>query len=122
MRPESTGILETSGRPESVSGAASPYFGLWAMFQVWSTRVSTRGSSHDPRGFINSRRLIIRVWVLFRLICQEQFRRSTVCETPTREFNHTSAIWLHPFVFLLVFFDSQAGISLLGEVDRASTG
>ena len=37
-----------------------------------------------------------------------------------REINHTSAIWLHSFLFLLVFFDSQARISLLGEVDRAS--
>ena len=37
-----------------------------------------------------------------------------------REINHTSAIRLHSFLFLLVFFDSQARISLLGEVDRAS--
>ena len=37
-----------------------------------------------------------------------------------REINHTSAIWLHAFLFLLVFFDSQARIRLLGEVDRAS--
>jgi len=28
-------------------------------------------------------------------------------------------IWLHSFLFLLVFFDSQVRISLLGEVDRA---
>ena len=52
--------------------------------------------------------------------CQEQFRRLSVCETPTREINLSSAIVLHPFLFLLVFFDSQARISLLGEVDRAT--
>ena len=36
-----------------------------------------------------------------------------------REFNHSSAIWLHSILFFLVFFGSQARISLLGEVDRA---
>ena len=54
---------------------------------------------------------------MLRLFCQEQFRRSSVCETPTREINHTSAIWLRSFLFLLVFFVAQAGISLLGEVN-----
>ena len=34
-----------------------------------------------------------------------------------REFNHSSAIWLRSFLFLLVFFIAQAGISLLGEVN-----
>jgi len=29
-------------------------------------------------------------------------------------------IWLRSFLFLLVFFDSQARISLLGEVNRAT--
>jgi hypothetical protein len=29
--------------------------------------------------------------------------------------------WLCSFLFLLVFFDSQAGISLLGEVSHART-
>ena len=36
---------------------------------------------------------------------------------PTREINHSSAIWLLSFLFLLVFFVAQAGISLLGEVN-----
>ena len=30
-------------------------------------------------------------------------------------------IWLHSFLFLLVFFDLQANISLLGEVNRAAS-
>ena len=58
---------------------------------------------------------------MLRLICQEQFRRSSFCETPTREFNHISAIWLHSFEFLLVFFVVLAGIILLGEVNRIVT-
>ena len=73
---------------------------------------------HDPRVFINSRRSSIRVRVLLRLFCQEQFRRSSVCEIPTSEINHTSAIWLLSFLFLLVFFVAQVGINLLGEVNR----
>ena len=34
-----------------------------------------------------------------------------------REINQSSAIWLLSFLFLLVFFIAQAGISLLGEVN-----
>ena len=34
-----------------------------------------------------------------------------------REINHSSAIWLLSFLFLLVFFVALAGISLLGEVN-----
>jgi hypothetical protein len=36
------------------------------------------------------------------------------------EINHSSAIWLHSFVFLLVFSIRRQGLSLLGEVDRAT--
>ena len=81
-----------------------------------------RGVLHDPRVFINSSRHTIRVWVLLKLFFQEQFAARSICETPTREFNHTSAIWLHSSLFLLVFFDSQARISLRGEVYRAAHG
>ena len=52
-------------------------------------------------------------------------RRSSVCETPTREINHSSAESLHlscvSFEFLLVFFVALARISLLGEVNRVVT-
>jgi hypothetical protein len=37
------------------------------------------------------------------------------------EINHSSAIWLHSFVFLLVFSICRQGLSLLGEVDRATS-
>jgi hypothetical protein len=46
------------------------------------------------------------------------FATVSVCETPTREINHTSAIWLRSFLFFLMFFDSQARISLHGEVTQ----
>ena len=34
-----------------------------------------------------------------------------------REINRSSAIWLLSFLFLLVFFVAQVGISLLSEVN-----
>jgi hypothetical protein len=36
------------------------------------------------------------------------------------EINHSSAIWLHSFVFLHVFSIRRQGLNLLGEVDRAT--
>ena len=47
----------------------------------------------------------------------------SVCETPTRVLNHSSAIF--QIVFFLVLacvFDSQVRISLRGEVNRAAHG
>ena len=39
---------------------------------------------------------------------KNSFAVSSVCETPTREINLSSANWLHSSLLLLVFFDSQA--------------
>jgi hypothetical protein len=36
------------------------------------------------------------------------------------EINHSSAIWLHSFVFLRVFSIRRQGLSLLGEVNHAT--
>ena len=81
--------------------------------------------SHDPREFLSCHHTLVRVWVLFKLFCTEQFAARSVCETPTREFNHSSAKSLHlscvSFEFFLVFFVALAGISLLGEVNRVVT-
>ena len=41
-----------------------------------------------------------------------RFVRPQLCEI-----NHSYAIWLLSFLFLLVFFVAQAGISLLGKVN-----
>jgi hypothetical protein len=64
--------------------------------------------------------MLVRAGFL-KFICQEQFAVRSVCETPTRELNHPSAIF--QIVFFLVLscvFDSQARISLHGEVNRAA--
>ena len=54
---------------------------------------------------------------MLRLFCQEQFRRSSVCETPTGEINHSSAILIAFFLVLACVLVAQAGISLLGKVN-----
>ena len=98
-------------------GAATPSFGLLDCVSCLGPLGARPGVLHDPRVFINSHHSSIRVWVLLRLFYQEQFHRSSICEILTREINHTSAIWLLSFLFLLMFFIAQAGISLLGEVN-----
>jgi hypothetical protein len=44
-----------------------------------------------------------------------------VCETPTCELNHSSAIQIISTSFLLVFSIAFTGISLLGEVNSCCT-
>ena len=75
-------------------GAATPSFGPLDHVSCLGPLGAHPGVLDDPRVFINSRRSSIRIWVLLRLFCQEQFHRSSVCEIPTREINHTSAFWL----------------------------
>ena len=64
-------------------GAATLSFGPLDYVSSLGPLGERPGVLHDPRVFINSRCPSIRVWVLLRLFCQEQFRRSSVCETPT---------------------------------------
>ena len=64
-------------------GAAIPSFRPLDHISCLGPLGARPGVLHDPRVFINSRHPSIRVWVLLRIFCQEQFRRSSVCETPT---------------------------------------
>ena len=64
-------------------GAATPSFGPLDHVSCLGPLGARPGVLHDPRVFINSCHPSIRVWVLLRIICQEQFHRSSVCETPT---------------------------------------
>ena len=64
-------------------GAATPSFGPLDHVSCLGPLGARPGVLHDPRVFINSGRSSIRVWVLLRLFYEEQFRRSSVCETPT---------------------------------------
>jgi hypothetical protein len=78
---------------------------------------------HDPREYISSGHILVRVWVLLKLFYQEQFADRPVCETPTRVLNQSSAIFQIVFFLVLVcVFDLQARISPRGEVNRAAHG
>jgi hypothetical protein len=54
----------------------------WAMYLVGVHKGRVLGFGHDPRPFIFSS-FHYFTWVLLRLICQKQFRRHSVCKTPT---------------------------------------
>jgi hypothetical protein len=78
---------------------------------------------HYPRVFINNCHILVTGRFLLKLDLSRTVRRRSVCETPTRELNHPSAIF--QIVFFLVLacvFDSQARISFRGEVNRAAHG
>ena len=85
-----------------------------------------RGASrvlHNPRVFINSHHILVRGRFLLKLDLSRTVRRRSVCETPTRELNHPSVIFqIMFFLVLACVFDSQARISLRGEVNRAAHG
>jgi len=54
---------------------------------------------------------------------KNSFTAVPVCETPTCEINHSSAIFqIVFFLFLACVFDSQARISLRSEVNHAAHG
>ena len=72
-------------------GAATPSFSLWALYRVGAHYGHVQGVLHDPREFISSRHTLVRVWVLLKLFCQEQFTARSVCKTPNRVLNHSSA-------------------------------
>ena len=64
-------------------GAATLSFGPMDRVSCLGPLGEHPGVLHDPRVFINSCCSSIRVGILLRLFCQEQFYRSSICETPT---------------------------------------
>jgi hypothetical protein len=94
---------------------------FWAVYRVRAHSRRVQGVLHDPRDYISSRHILVRVWVLLKLFCQEQFTDRPVCETPTRVLNQSSIIFQIVFFLVLVcVFDSQARISPRGEVNRVA--
>jgi hypothetical protein len=93
------------------------------MYRVRAHSGRVQGVLKNPRGYISSRHILVRVWVLLKLFCQEQFTDRPVCETPIRVLNQSSAIFQIVFFLVLVcVFDSQARISPCGEVNHATHG
>ena len=91
-------------------GAASPIFGLWALYLVEAYQGRVQRVLHDPRVFIYSRRRTIRVRVLLRsILFINSFAVHRFVRPQLREFNHTSAIVLQSSLFLLVFLIRRQG-------------
>jgi hypothetical protein len=75
------------------SGAATPSFGLLGCVSCQGPFGRVQGVLNDPRDYISSRRIIVKVWILLKLFYQEQFTDRPVCETSTRVLNQSSAIF-----------------------------
>jgi hypothetical protein len=93
IQTESTGIVCTSWHPESVPVLRRRLLVFWAVYRVKAHSGHVQGVLHDPRNFISSCHILVRVWVLLKLFCQEQFADRPVCETPTRVINQSSVIF-----------------------------
>jgi hypothetical protein len=107
IQPESTGIVCITWHPESVPVLRRRLLVFWAVYRVRAHSGRIQGVLHDPRDFISSCHILVRVWVLLKLFSQEQFTDRPVCETPTRVLNQSSAIFQIVFFLVLVcVFDS----------------
>jgi hypothetical protein len=65
-------------------GAVSPSFRPLARVPCWSPLGLRPGDLHTPNSLLFSSHHHLRVWVLLRFIVIKQCRRSSVCETPSR--------------------------------------
>ena len=85
IQEESSGIVETSQSPESVFGAASPYWAIGPCIESESNRDASLGFS-TILAFINSSRRheIAGVLLRFRVNTLSSFK--SVCETPINRF------------------------------------
>jgi hypothetical protein len=72
-----------------------------------------QGVLHDPRDYISSRHILVRVSILFKLFCQEQFTDRPVYKTPTRVLNQSSVVF--QIVFLFVSSIRRQGLALMAR-------
>ena len=98
-------------------GAATPSFGPLDHVLSLGPLGARPGVLHDSRVFINSHHPSIRVGFCLDYSVKNSFAVHRFIRPQLREINHSSAIWLCSFLFFLVFFVAQAGVSLLGEVN-----
>ena len=88
-----------------------------------SIRGASRGSCTTLRSILAAATPLLGFGFYLDYSVKNSFAAVPVCETPTRVLNHSSVIL--QIVFFLVLacvFDSQARISLRGEVNRAAQG
>ena len=107
IHPEAMGIFYAIWHPESVPALRHRLLVFLAVYRVRAHSGRVQGVLHDPRDFISIRHILVRVWVLLKLFCQEQFAARSICETSTQVLNHSSAIFQIVFFLVLAWvFDS----------------
>ncbi len=60
---------------QNLSRCCITVFGPLGRVSCWNHQGCVKRGLHDPKLYISVPTVIFRVWVLLRLICQEQFRR-----------------------------------------------
>jgi hypothetical protein len=114
IHPESTGIVETIQRSDSVFVLRHCLLGRVSRRSPLGARP---GVTHALILYLFSSHHHIRLGVFLRQICHRTVSPSSVCETPSRNQYNFGCV---SFLFLLVFLIALAGISLRGEVTRVS--
>jgi hypothetical protein len=114
IRPESTGIVETSQRSDSVLVLRHRLLGRVSRRSPLGT---SPGVTHALILYLFSSCRHIRFGFCLDQFCHRTVSPSSICETPSRKQYNFGCV---SFLFLLVFLIALAGISLRGEVIRVS--
>jgi hypothetical protein len=103
------GKRRISQRPESVSVLRHRFCSVGPCIIVEPVRGGRVQGWWWPLDlYIQPPPLLLRFGFCLDYFAKNSFAVLSVCETPIREINFSSANWLHSFLFLLVFFNSQA--------------
>jgi hypothetical protein len=114
IHPESTGIVETIQRSDSVLVLRHRLLGR---VSCRSPLGASPGVTHALILYLFSSHRHIRFEFCLDQFCHRTVSLSSVCETPSRNQYNFGCV---SFLFLLVFLIALAGISLRGEVIRVS--
>jgi hypothetical protein len=114
IHPESTGIIETIQRSDSVLVLRHRLLGCVSRR---SPLGASPGVTHALILYLFSSRRHIRFGFCLDQFCHRTVSPSSVCETPSRNQYNSGCV---SFLFLLVFLIALAGLSLRGEVIRVS--
>jgi hypothetical protein len=116
IHPESTEIVKTIQRLDSVLVLRHRLLGHWAVYRV-GTHAASLGVTYTLILYLFSSRRHIRFEFCLDQFCHRTVSPSSVCETPSRNQYNFGCV---SFLFLLVFLIALSGISLCGEVTRVS--
>src|SRR5438132_6382406 len=114
---ESTGIVQTSGRPESVMVLRHHLLTRWALYRVGVHLGRVQGSCTPLTLIYSVAAATLGFGVLLRFILSSN---NITVHRFVRPHFVINTVLIATFLFLLVFSVALAGISLLGEVIRVT--